>query len=62
MYAKEDKRCFMVTIRQINDDGSHGKSMTFSVYESDKKMTLKELYDYLKKKVNETDVGGEGSG
>ena len=62
MYAKQEKRRFMITIRQINNDGTHGKSMTFSVYESHKKMTLSELHGYLFDRVNETNVGGAGSG
>jgi len=52
----------MVTIRKINEDGTHGKSMSFSVYYSNKNMTMKELYDYLNQKVNETNVGGGSSG
>lgn len=54
MYVHEGKRRFFVTVREIREDNTLGESESFSVYDSETKMTRKQLVNYLINKINQT--------
>jgi hypothetical protein len=57
MYVHGGKRRFFVTIREVREDNTLGESESFSVYESDTKMSREELAKYLIKAINKTHKG-----
>ena len=52
MYVPEDKRKFFVTVREVEDDGTLGKSESFSIYESELKLTRSEVVQKFKDLIN----------
>jgi len=54
MYVHKGKRGFVVTVRSVLTDGSLGESESFSVYESDKKLSRRELVDLLQSVIDQT--------
>jgi hypothetical protein len=57
MYVHKGKRKFFVTIREVREDNALGESESFSVYESDIKMSREELSEYLINAINKTHKG-----
>lgn len=57
MYVPSDKRKFFVTVREVEEDGTLGKSESFSIYESERKLTRSEVIDMFKEQINSTHKG-----
>jgi len=57
MYVHEGKRKFFITIREVREDNTLGESESFSVYESDIKMSREEFAKYLIDAINKTHKG-----
>lgn len=57
MYVHKGKRKFFITVREVKDDNTLGESESFSVYESETKMSRKELVKYLIEMINKTHKG-----
>lgn len=55
MYVPKGKRKFFITVREVRADNVLGDSESFSVYDSEVRMTRRELVDFLTQKINETD-------
>lgn len=57
MYVPSDKRRFFVTIREVEEDGTLGKSESFSIYESEKVLTRQKVVESFKELINSTHQG-----